>query len=100
MRVLIPVPVQQCTTLRKQGLHCVSVLKESDAVRLLFCLVWPGALNGGGRPSDADEMGGSALRMLHQLANTTMAAEALARVAPPAVSTILAATRYCTYPFA
>ena len=52
-----------------------------------------GALNGGARPSDADEMGGSALRLLHQLANTTMAAEALARVAPPAVATILAATR-------
>ena len=52
-----------------------------------------GALNGGGRPSNADEMGGSALRLLHQLASTTMAAEALARVAPPAVSTILAATR-------
>ena len=52
-----------------------------------------GALNGGGRLSDADELGGSALRLLHQLANSTMAAEALARVAPPAVTTILAATR-------
>ena len=41
-----------------------------------------------------DELGGSALRLLHQLASSPAAAEALARIAPPAVPTILAAIRY------
>ena len=52
-----------------------------------------GAAGDGRRPTDADELGGSALRLLHQLANSMAAVEALARVAPPAVPTILAATR-------
>lgn len=56
-------------------------------------MICAGAPSSGGRPSNADELGGSALRLLHQLANSTMAAEALARIAPPAVPTILAATR-------
>lgn len=38
-----------------------------------------------------DELGGSALRLLHQLASATSAAEALARTSPPAVPTLMAA---------
>ena len=57
-------------------------------------LLCTGEANGTGRrPSDADELGGSALRLLHQLAHSQRAAEALARASPPAVSTLLAATR-------
>ncbi|KAK9809260.1 hypothetical protein WJX72_012293 [[Myrmecia] bisecta] len=45
----------------------------------------------GGRPTDADELGGSVLRLLHQLSSSLTAAEALARAAPPAVPTLLSA---------
>jgi len=38
-----------------------------------------------------DELGGSALRLLHQLASATSAAEALARTSPPAAPTLMAA---------
>lgn len=36
-------------------------------------------------------MGGSVLRLLHQLASATSAAEALARTSPPAAPTLMAA---------
>lgn len=53
----------------------------------------------GRRPTAAHELGGSALRLLHQLAHATTAAEALARASPPAVPTLLAATRWAvTFP--
>ena len=38
-----------------------------------------------------DELGGSVLRLLHQLASATSAAEALARTSPPAAPTLMAA---------
>lgn len=38
-----------------------------------------------------DDLGGSALRLLHQLASATSAAEALARTSPPAAPTLMAA---------
>lgn len=38
-----------------------------------------------------DELGGSILRLLHQLASATSAAEALARTSPPAAPTLMAA---------
>lgn len=37
-----------------------------------------------------DALGGSVLRLLHQLASATSAAEALTRTAPPAVPTLMA----------
>ena len=50
-------------------------------------------LNAGatGRPSDADETGGSILRLLHQLSTATTAAEALARAVPSLVPMLMAA---------
>ena len=44
-----------------------------------------------GRPSDADETGGSILRLLHQLSLATTAAEALARAVPGPVPMFMAA---------
>ena len=38
-----------------------------------------------------DELGGTALRLLHQLASATSAAEALSRTAPPAAPILVAA---------
>ena len=41
-----------------------------------------------------DDLGGSALRLLHQLASATSAAEALSRTVPPAVPTLMAAMNW------
>ena len=49
---------------------------------------------GQGQPPSADPpdaLGGSVLRLLHQLASATSAAEALSRTAPPAVPSLMAA---------
>lgn len=47
---------------------------------------------GGGDAGGAlDDVGGSALRLIHQLAAATSAAEAIARAAPPAAGPLLAA---------
>jgi len=53
-----------------------------------------GAPGAGGRPSDADELGGSALRLLHALAAAPAGGEALARARPPALPALLAAMRW------
>ncbi|KAK9822709.1 hypothetical protein WJX81_005943 [Elliptochloris bilobata] len=53
-----------------------------------------GAAAGGARPSDADELGGSALRLLHALAGAPAGAEALSRASPPALPTLLGALRW------
>ena len=59
------------------------------------CCCQAGEEGGGGRrPTAAQELGGSALRLLHQLAHATTAAEALSRASTPAVPTLLAATRW------
>ena len=48
----------------------------------------------GGRPSNADELGGSALRLLHALAAAPAGAEALSCSSPPAVPALLGALRW------
>ena len=63
---------------------------HKDVVQLKGCMR---VFTEGEPPSSEapDELGGSALRLLHQLANATSAAEALARTSPPAVPTLMAA---------
>ncbi|KAK9868448.1 hypothetical protein WJX84_004951 [Apatococcus fuscideae] len=51
----------------------------------------PASQGATGRPSDADETGGSILRLLHQLSTATTAAEALARAVPSLVPMLMAA---------
>lgn len=46
-----------------------------------------------GPPAEADDFGGSVLRLLHQLASSLPAAEALARTSPPAVPSLITAMR-------
>jgi hypothetical protein len=72
---------------------------HSDADGLTYtCIFAPNFFNrfaGGGvasaSPSYADEIGGSALRVLHQLAGTAAGAEAVARAAPPAAPVLAGA---------
>ena len=72
---------------------------QSDECRALPCQVlssiiarWTRMHAGpSGRPSDADETGGSILRLLHQLSLATTAADAMARAVPPPVPMLMTA---------
>lgn len=82
--------------------HAVSLGYLEKLVRLLAARVPPLPVGGltaealdGGRLMP-DEVSGSLLRLLHQLASCTGAAEALARCTPPAVPPLLGALRWGT----
>ncbi|KAK9915634.1 hypothetical protein WJX75_001835 [Coccomyxa subellipsoidea] len=75
--------------------HAVALGAADKLLRILAANAPQGEEGGGGRrPTAAHELGGSALRLLHQLAHATTAAEALSRASTPAVPTLLAATRW------